>query len=54
MLYIPWIVILGDHNIKENFSNTWFFELFMVKSCLRRLCTHPLGDPPRGPNTLIG
>ena len=28
-------------------SKTSIFELPRVKNCISRLCTNPLGDPPR-------
>ena len=46
MLYIPWMVILGDHGIKKNVLKTSIVELPKVKKCICRLCTNPLGDPP--------
>ena len=47
MLYVPWMVILGDHGIKKiKFLKTLIFELPKVKNCISRLCTNPLGDPP--------
>ena len=46
MLYISWMVILSDHNIKKKVSKTSIFELATVKNCMSRLCTYPLGDPP--------
>ena len=39
MLYIPWMVILGDHNMKKKVSETLIFELSRVKNCISRLCT---------------
>ena len=43
MLYIPWMVILGGHNIKKKqVSKTSIFELPKVKNCKSRLCTNPL------------
>ena len=45
MLYIPWMVILGDHNIKKNNSKTSIFQLRKVKNCMSRVCTNPLGNP---------
>ena len=57
MLYIPWMVILGDHNIKKKVSETSIFELPGVKNCIGRLCTNPLEAPPpppaSAPNTQI-
>ena len=50
MLYIPWMVILGDHNIiKTSFKNFDFLELPGVKNCISKLCTNPLGPPPPPP-----
>ena len=56
MLYIAWMVILGDHGIKKKMTKTSIFELHKVKNCISRLCTNPLGHPPPplGPNTQIG
>ena len=59
MLYIPWMVILGDHNIIKTSFENFIFELPGVKSCISTLCTNPLGAPPPpplppGPNTQIG
>ena len=49
MVYIPWMVILGGHNIKKNqVLKTAIFELSGVKSCISKLCTNPLGAPPCG------
>ena len=41
MLYIPWMVILGDHRIKKISSKTSTSELSRVKNCTGRLCTGP-------------
>ena len=46
MLYTPWMVILGAHGIRKQVSKTLIFELPRVKSCISRLCTHPLSPPP--------
>ena len=54
MLYIPWMVILGDQNIKKHVSKTSIFELPRVKNCISRLCTNPLGTPPPRPNPNMG
>ena len=57
MLYISWMVILGDHGIKKMIFGNFDFELPRVKNCLRRLCTNSLGDPPpppARPNTQMG
>ena len=46
MLYIPWMVILGGHNIKKKqVSKTSIFELPRVKNCISRLCTGPFTRP---------
>ena len=45
MLYIPWMVILGDHNIIKTSFENFIFELPRVKSCISTLCTNPLGAP---------
>ena len=52
MLYISWMVILGDHGIvsKKQVSKTSILELPRVKNCISRLCTHPLGDAPPPPD----
>ena len=50
MLYIPWMVILGDHNITKTSFKNFHFELSGVKNCISRLCTRPLGDPPPPPD----
>ena len=49
MLYMAWMVILGDHGIKKYVSKTSIFELHRVKNCRSRLCTNPLGAPPPPP-----
>ena len=55
MLYIAWVVILGGHNIIKPSFKTPIFELSGLKNCISRLCTRPLGAPPRPlPNTQIG
>ena len=51
MLYIPWIAILGDHNIKKISFETSIFELPRVQNCISRLCTNLLGAPPPPPPT---
>ena len=59
MLYIPWMVILRDHNIKKiSFENFDFSavqsEMSGVKNCISRLCTkNSLGDNPPPPPELI-
>ena len=46
MLHIPWMVILGDHNIKKNkFRKLTIFEPPKVKNCISRLCTGPFTRP---------
>ena len=44
---------LGDQSptirVLVSVSNTLIFELPGVKSCISRLCTNPLGDPPENP-----
>ena len=40
--------------LKKQVWKTSIFELPRVKNCISRLCTHPLGAPPPGPNTQIG
>ena len=45
MLYIPWIVILGDCNIKKKVSKTLIFELPKVRNSISRLCTGPFTRP---------
>ena len=42
MLYISWVVILGDHDVKKKVSRTSIFELPRVKNCISTLCTCPL------------
>ena len=56
MLYMPWMVILGDHGIKKISFENLIFELPRVKNCISRSYTNPLGDtpPPPAPNTQIG
>ena len=55
MLYIAWMVILGDHGIRKTSFETSIFELSRVKNYISRLCTNPLGVPPPPPlNTQIG
>ena len=49
MLYIPWMIILGGHDIKKKSFENFDFELPRVKNCISRLCTNPLGDPPNPP-----
>ena len=44
MLYIAWMVILGDHDVKK-VSETSIFELSGVKNCISRLCTSPFTKP---------
>ena len=40
MLYIPWMIILGDCNIKKiSFQNFDFSAV--LKNCTSRLCTGP-------------
>ena len=51
MLYIPWMVILGDHKIIKTSFENFVFELPRVKNCVSRLCTNPLGAPPPPPPT---
>ena len=41
MLYIPWMGILGDHNIKKQVSKTSTLELHRLKNCMSRLRTGP-------------
>ena len=49
MLYISWMVILGDHNITKKKVRTVDFELYRLKNYISRLCTNPLGYPPHPP-----
>ena len=42
MLYISWMVILGDRNIKKKVSETWIFEQYRWNNCISRLCTNPV------------
>ena len=51
MLYIPWMVILGDHNIKKKGSKTSIFELSKVKNCKGKLCTGPFTQAIIGGNS---
>ena len=59
MLYIPWMVILGDHGIKRRVSKTSILALRKVNICISRLCTVQLGyspwppPPSPAPNTQI-
>ena len=46
MLYISWMVILGDHGIKKKVSKTSIVGLPWVKNFISRLCTNPLGGLP--------
>ena len=44
MLYIAWMVIVGDHGMKKisfEISKTSIFEVYRVKNCISRLCTGP-------------
>ena len=52
MLYIPWMVPLGDPNVKKKNSKTLIFEVPGLKSCISRLCTNPLEDTPQPPPPL--
>ena len=45
MLYIPWMVILRDHNIKKISLEITIFELPNVKNCISRLRTGPFTGP---------
>ena len=36
MLYIPWMIVLGDHGIKKKVSKTSIFELPRVKKRISR------------------
>ena len=50
MLYISWMIILGDHNIKKKqVSKTSISELVTAKNYTGKLCTNPLRDPPPPP-----
>ena len=44
MLYIPWMVILSDHDVKKKVSKTSILELYRVKNC-NRMCTSPFTRP---------
>ena len=46
LLYIAWMVILGDHGIKKDFTKTSTFEVLRVKNCISRLYADPLGETP--------
>ena len=49
MLYIPWMVFLGDHKIKEDIFSHFKTskELLTATSCVSKWCTKPLGDTTR-------
>ena len=53
MLYILWMVILGDHNIKKKVSKSLIFELSTMNNYMKALFTNHLGHPPPAPNTQI-
>ena len=40
MLYIAWMVILGDHNIKNISFGNFNLLAATVKNCISRLCTN--------------
>ena len=42
MLYISWMVILGDQNMKKISFGNFDFELYTLKNCISRLCTNPV------------
>ena len=49
MLYIPWMIILGDHGIKKTSFENFDFRAAQgdkLHKLHSRLCTKPLGDPP--------
>ena len=50
MLYIPWMVILGDYGSKKKSFENSDFQLRGVKNCTSRLCTNPLGEPLGDPS----
>ena len=45
MLYIPWMVISGDGNIKQISFKTSICERSRVKKCISRLCSGPFTRP---------
>ena len=45
MLYIAWMVILGDDNTKKTSFENSIFELPRVKNYISRLCTGPFTRP---------
>ena len=49
MLYIAWMVILGDHNIKKISFKNFDFELAGVKNCIKQVVYQSLESPPPPP-----
>ena len=48
MLYISWMVILGDHTIKKiSFGDILIFEWYGLKNSIITLWTNRLGEPLR-------
>ena len=46
MLYIAWMVIVSDQDIKTISFGNFNFELPRVKNCINRFRTSLLGAPP--------
>ena len=54
MLYIAWMVILGDHNIKKTRIENFDFGAARGEKLHKQVVYQSLGRPPPQPNTQIG
>ena len=53
MLYISWVVILGDPNIKKKVSETSVFEMYRLKNCSRLVVYQSHLTPPPPPHPIF-
>ena len=53
MLYIAWMVILGDDNIKKTSFKNFHFSAVRGEKLHKQVCTNPLGGPPPPPPDLL-
>ena len=51
MLYIPWMVILGGHNIKKTSFENFDFRAAQGEKLHKQVVYQSLGSPPPPPRT---